>query len=225
MLQLPGRSKGNNMVIRVLLVDDHQLVRQGLRAILDSEPDIDVAGEAADGAAAVTAAQRLKPDVVVMDVAMPHLNGIDATRQIIAQHGGARVLVLSMHGNRQIVLEALRAGAAGYLLKDCAREDLARAIRTVQGNLAFFSPQVADIVFMEYQQHDTAPAPKLTQRERDVIALIGAGLSDVESAKRLALAARTISAYRRQIMRKLELHTPAELTKYAIRSGLCSLEP
>lgn len=213
------------MAIRVLLVDDHQLVRQGLRAILDSEPDIIVVGDAADGTMAVMAAQQLRPDVVVMDVAMPQLNGIDATRRIVSQQNDARVLVLSMHGNRQIVLEALRAGAAGYLLKDCARDDLARAIRTVQGSLAFFSPQVADIVFMEYQLQDPSPAPKLTQRERDVIALIGAGLSDVEAAKRLALAARTISAYRRQIMRKLELRTPADLTKYAIRSGLCSLEP
>jgi DNA-binding NarL/FixJ family response regulator len=212
------------MAIRVLLVDDHQLVRQGLRAILDAEPDIEVAGEAADGTEAVADAIRLKPDVVVMDVAMPHLNGIEATRQILSHNLGARILVLSMHGNRQIVLEALRAGAAGYLLKDCARDDLARAIRTVQGNLAFFSPQVADIVFMDYQQQAPAPTQLLTQRERDVIALIGAGQSDVEAAKRLALAARTISAYRRKIMRKLGLRTPADLTKYAIRNGLCGLE-
>jgi DNA-binding NarL/FixJ family response regulator len=212
------------MAIRVLLVDDHQLVRQGLRAILDAEPDIKVVGEAADGAAAVTDALLLKPDVVVMDIAMPTLSGIESTRQILAKNAGARVLVLSMHGNRQIVMEALRAGAAGYLLKDCARDDLARAIRTVQGNLAFFSPQVADIVFTDYQQQDPAPESKLTQRERDVIALIGAGRSDVEAAKRLDLAARTVSAYRRQIMRKLGLHTPADLTKYAIRNGLCGLE-
>lgn len=211
-------------MINILLVEDHQIVRQGLRAILEAEPDIAVIGEAANGLDAVSEAVRLQPDVIVMDIAMPQLNGIEATRQITSANGSVRVLALSMHGNRQIVLEALRAGAAGYLLKDCARDDLARAIRTVQSNLAFFSPQVADIVFQEYQPEPPLKTVQLNPREREITALAGAGLSDVEIASRLGLTSRTIGTYRRQILRKLGLRTAAELTKYAIRNGLCDLD-
>jgi two-component system, NarL family, response regulator NreC len=212
------------MTIRILLVEDHQIVRQGLRAILESEPDIEVVGEAANGLDAVNDALRLTPDVIVMDIAMPRLNGIEATRQIKEAHSDARILALSMHGNRQIVLEALRAGAAGYLLKDCARDDLARAIRTVRSNLAFFSPEVADIVFQEYQPDPPTPPAQLNTREREITAFSGAGLSDVQIASRLGLTSRTIGTYRRQILRKLGLRTAAELTKYAIRNGLCDLD-
>lgn len=212
------------MKIRILLVEDHQIVRQGLRAIIETEPDIEVVGEAANGLEAIRSAELLQPDVIVMDIAMPQLNGIEATRQITAAHKGMRVLALSMHGNRQIVLEALRAGAAGYLLKDCARDDLARAIRTVQSNLAFFSPEVADIVFQEYEPDPPPAAVQLSAREREITALSGAGLSDVQIASRLGLTSRTIGTYRRQILRKLGLRTAAELTKYAIRNGLCDLD-
>jgi two-component system, NarL family, response regulator NreC len=212
------------MSIRVLLVDDHQILRQGLRAILEHEPDIEIIGEAVNGVAAVADAAALQPDVIIMDVAMPQLNGIDATRQILHQGSHSRILALSMHGNRQIVLEALRAGAAGYLLKDCARDDLARAIRAVKSNLAFFSPEVADIVFQEYGAETQEPKIQLAPRERLITSLAGAGMSDVEIASRLGLSARTIGTYRRQILRKLNLRTPGELTRYAIRNGMCSLD-
>jgi two-component system, NarL family, response regulator NreC len=212
------------MPIRVLLVDDHQIVRQGLRAILETESDIEIVGEAANGAIAVAATAKLRPDVVVMDVAMPLVNGIEATRQIMAQNDHVRILALSMHGNRQIVLETLRAGAAGYLLKDCARDDLAQAIRTVKSQLAFFSPEVADIVFQEYGEQSKEPAVQLSSREHEITALAGAGLSDIEIASRLGLTARTIGAYRRQILRKLKLRTAGDLTKYAIRNGMCGID-
>lgn len=216
------------MSIRILLADDHKLVREGLRALLERQPDLSVVAEAADGREALQLANDTKPDVVVMDIAMPVMNGIDAIRQIAAKLPDSKIMVLSMHGHRQIVMEVLRAGATGYMLKDCAQEDLAQAIRAVDANLTFLSPGIADSVLEEYlssrlKQQDN-PAACLTKREKLVCKLLAEGKSAREISNELDVCVRTIENYRRAIMRKLELDSNAALTKYAVRIGLTNLD-
>lgn len=215
--------------IGVLVVDDHKILRDGLRALIDCQPDMRVVGEAGDGQTAVQAAHDLRPDVVVMDIGMPRLNGIQATRQIRSDNPTTRVVGLSMHSDGQYVMEMLRAGATGYLLKDCAQEDLARAIRAVGANLTFFSPGIADTVVESYVRHQTpsqAPSPfLLTEREREVLRLLAEGRSTKDIADAFGVCVKTIEAHRRRIKDKLELRSVAELTKYAIREGLTCLEP
>jgi len=217
------------MSIKILLADDHRLVRQGLRALLEREPDMEVVGEASDGAEAVALAKELLPDVVVMDIAMPVMSGIEATRQICASLANTRVVVLSMHGHRAIVMEVLRAGATGYLLKDCAREGLAHAIRTVDANLTFLTPGLADTVLEDYvrQRSDEGNGEpvSLTKRERQVLKNIADGLSTREIADQLGVSVKTIETYRRQLMAKLDAPSVAALTKHAIRIGLTTLNP
>jgi two-component system response regulator NreC len=213
--------------INVVLVDDHQILRDGLRGIIDREPDMHVIGEASDGYAAIQVVRELKPDVVVMDVGMPRLDGIQATKRICAEIPGARVVVLSMHGEGQYVLEMLRAGASGYLLKDCAQDDLTRAIRAVGANLTFFSPGIADTVVESYArnnaQQNKHPLDSLTGREREVLRLLADGKSTKDIAAHFGVCVKTIEAHRRRIKDKLELRSIAELTKYAIREGLTAL--
>jgi DNA-binding NarL/FixJ family response regulator len=212
------------MNIRVLLADDHHLVREGLRALLEKQPDIEVIAEVADGRAALEASRKFEPDVVVMDIAMPIMSGIDATRQISAELPATKIVVLSMHGHRQIVMEVIRAGAAGYLLKDCAHEDLAQAIRTVNQDLTFFSPELADMVLEEYaagrDPDSDASASPLNKREEKVCKLLAEGKRASEIASELGVSTRTIEADRRKIMNKLGIDSDAALTKYAIRTGL-----
>jgi PAS domain S-box-containing protein len=217
-------------MIRILIADDQNLTREGLRLLLEKLPDIQVVGEAADGEAAVEQCHHLAPDVVVMDIAMPRLNGIEATKRIVAENPAIKVIGLSMHADGQFVLEMLRAGAAGYLLKDCAQQDLAQAIRAVDANLTFLSPGIADSVVKDYVQGRTAPppelphpAPVLTAREIEVLALMAEGINSKQSAERLGVSVKTIESHRQHIMAKLELHSVAELTKYAIRAGLVDL--
>lgn len=214
--------------IGVVVADDHKILRDGLRLLIDSQPDMRVIGEASDGQMAVQVALTLKPDVVVMDIGMPILNGIQATRQIRNEMPSTRVVGLSMHADGQFVMEMLRAGATGYLLKDCAKEDLARAIRAVGSNLTFFSPGIADTVVDNYVRHQSpaqAPSPvKLTEREREVLRLLAEGKSTKDIAGQFGVCVKTIEAHRRRIKDKLELRSIAELTKYAIREGLTCLE-
>jgi DNA-binding NarL/FixJ family response regulator len=216
------------MSIRILLADDHKLVREGLRALLEKQPGMIVVAEAADGQEALQLACDTKPDVVVMDIAMPVMNGIDAIRLIAAKLPESKIMVLSMHGHRQIVMEVLRAGATGYMLKDCAQEDLAQAIRAVDANLTFLSPGIADSVLEEYlssrlKQQDS-PMACLTKRERLVCKLLAEGKSARVISSELDVCVRTIENYRRTIMRKLELNNNAALTKYAVRIGLTNLD-
>jgi two-component system response regulator NreC len=213
------------MSIRVLLADDHKIVRQGLRSLLEKQHGMEVIAEAEDGRTAVQLARKLSPDVVVMDIAMPDLNGIGATRQIIAEAPGVKVVALSMHSDKRFVTRMLRAGASGYLLKDCAFEELARAISAVVANQIYLSLGIAGVVVEDYVRHVPETGPSLTPRECEVLQLLAEGSSTKEIAARLHVSVKTVETHRRHIMEKLDIHTIAELTKYAIREGLTSPEP
>ena len=216
------------MNIRVLLSDDHRMVREGLRTLLDKEPNIEVVGEAEDGRSTIELVRKLRPQVVVMDITMPDLNGMDATRKIIEELPSVKVLALSMHTDQRFVERMLNAGAKGYLPKDCAFEELARAIRTVVSNETYLSPGIADIVRRDYlrqvRKADTSDLSALTTRERETLQLLAEGRTTKEIASHLEVSVKTIETYRQHIMQKLNLDSVAELTKYAIREGLTSLE-
>jgi len=215
------------MSIRIIIADDHQIVRNGLRSLIEKEHDIDVIAEAGNGREAVRIALEMAPEVVIMDIAMPDLNGIEATRQIIAALPGTKVIALSMHANKRYVMEMLKAGASGYILKDNAYEELASAIRTAMGNRTYLSPQVAEIVIGDYvklvQTANGSVFSLLSAREREVLQLLAEGSSTAQIADRLCVSVKTVETYRQHIMEKLNIRTVAELTKYAIREGLTSL--
>jgi two-component system response regulator NreC len=207
-------------MIRILLADDHALVRHGFRMILAAQPDMEIAGEAGNGREAVELAQKLKPDVVVMDVTMPELNGIEATRRLIELSPRTRVLALSMHKDNVYVREILRAGARGYLLKDSADADLLAAVRAVAKGEGYLSPGVSDAVLSDYRRHVTDPLDLLTTREREVLQLIAEGKTNKEIATSLNLSVYTVEAHRGRVMEKLNLHSTGELVRFAVRSGL-----
>jgi two-component system response regulator NreC len=207
-------------MIRILLADDHALVRHGFRMILATQPDMEIAGEAGNGREAVELAQKLKPDVVVMDVTMPELNGIEATRRLIELSPRTRVLALSMHKDNVYVREILRAGARGYLLKDSADADLLAAVRAVAKGEGYLSPGVSDAVLSDYRRHVTDPLDLLTTREREVLQLIAEGKTNKEIATSLRLSVYTVEAHRGRVMEKLNLHSTGELVRFAVRSGL-----
>jgi DNA-binding NarL/FixJ family response regulator len=207
-------------LIRILLADDHALVRQGFRMILDAQSDMEVLGEAANGREAIELGEKLQPDVVVMDVAMPELNGIEATRRLIASSPRTRVLALSMHKDSAYVREILRAGARGYLLKDSNEADLLAAVRAVAKGEGYLSPGVSDAVLTDYRRHVTDPLDLLTSREREVLQLIAEGKTNKEIATSLTLSVYTVEAHRGRVMEKLNLHSTGELVRFALRSGL-----
>jgi DNA-binding NarL/FixJ family response regulator len=214
------------MSIKVLIADDHQIMREGLRAMLDKEHDIKVVGEADDGRKTQRLARELVPDVIIMDVAMPDLNGIEATRQIVAELPGVKIIALSMHDDRRFVLNMLKAGAAGYMLKDCAFKDLAKAIRVVMSHKTYLSHEVADIVVKDYLTStptaESSAFQLLSPREREVLQLIAEGRTSAQVADKLHISVKTVETHRQQIMVKLKIKSVAELTKYAIREGLTS---
>jgi len=216
------------MSVRVLLVDDHTVVREGLKALVDGELGLEVVGQAADGRAGVRLARELTPNVVVMDVVLPELNGIEATRQIRAELPETRVIALSMHSDRRYVVEMLRAGASGYLLKDCAFEELARALRTVAGGNHYLGRGVTDVVVAAAvgrgEGAGASPFDELTAREREVLQLVAEGDATRVIAAKLSVSIKTVESHRHRIMRKLGLHSVAELTRYAVREGLVSLD-
>ena len=207
-------------MIRVLLADDHAMVRKGFRMILEGQPDIAIAGEAGNGREAVELAEKLHPDVVVMDVAMPELNGIEATRRLAASLPRTRVLALSMHKDSVYVREILRAGARGYLLKDSIDTDLITAVRAVAKGDGYISPGVSDAVLSDYRRHVTDPLDLLTSREREVLQMIAEGNTNKEIAAKLNLSVYTIDAHRGKIMEKLNLHSSGEVVRFAVRHGL-----
>src|SRR5580692_3035302 len=207
-------------MIRVLLADDHAMVRKGFRLILEAQPDMEIAGEAGNGRDAVELAEKLHPDVVVMDVAMPELNGIEATRRLAASSPHTRVLALSMHKDSVYVREILRAGARGYLLKDSIDTDLISAVRAVAKGEGYLSPAVSDAVLTDYRKHVTDPLDLLTTREREVLQMIAEGKTNKEIATTLNLSVYTVEAHRGRVMEKLNLHSTGELVRFAVRSGL-----
>ena len=217
-----------NMIIKIIVADDHKIVRQGLRTLLEAEPDMNVVGEADNGRATLRLARELKPQVVIMDITMPDLNGIEATRQILAESSEVKIIALSMHSDSLFVLNMLKAGASGYLLKDCALEELVKAIRTVVAQKTYLSPGVSDIVIKDFVSSWSATSSSafavLTAREREVLQLMAEGKSTNQIADSLCVSTKTVEAHRKQIMDKLGIHSVAELTKYAIRQGLTSLE-
>jgi two-component system, NarL family, response regulator NreC len=207
-------------MIRILLADDHALVRQGFRMILEAQPDMEIVGQAGNGNEAVELAEKLKPDVVVMDVAMPELNGTEATRRLAASTPRTRVLALSMHKDSVYVREILRAGARGYLLKDSGDTDLVAAVRAVAKGEGYISPAVSDAVLTDYRKHVTDPLDLLTGREREVLQSIAEGKTNKEIATSLNLSVYTVEAHRGRIMEKLNLHSTGELVRFALRNGL-----
>ena len=217
------------MSIRVLIADDHKIMLAGLRSLLEKQTDFDVVGEADNGRLAVKMAHEKKPDVVVMDVSMPDLNGIEATMQICESLPETRVIALSMHSDKRFVMGMLRAGASGYLLKDCASQELANAILQVATGKKYLSPEITGVVLGDILQGESSgevatATSQLSPREREVLQLIAEGWSTKQIASHLYVSVKTIETHRRQIMKKLDLHSIADLTKYAIREGLTSIE-
>jgi DNA-binding NarL/FixJ family response regulator len=209
--------------IRVVLADDHKMILAALRAMLDREADIAVVGEASDGLALLELVAQEAPDVVVVDVGMPGMNGIEATRRMIAGRPRLNVIALSAYSDKRFVLEMLNAGARGYLVKASAGDELARAIRAIMQGRTYLCPEVAGAIVEAMRSKNTATdnaAVKLGQREREVLALLAEGRNSTEIAARMFIAVSTVEVHRRNIMRKLNLHSVAELTKYAIREGL-----
>ena len=203
-------------------------MREGLRSLIEKQPDMEVVAEAENGRMAVQLVRKLFPEVVVMDIGMPDLNGIEATRQILANNPKVKVIALSMHSAKRFVIEMLKAGSSGYLLKDCAFEELALAIRTVIANQIYVSPGITDMVIKDYVHNlsktEFSVASILTPREREVLQLLAEGKTTKQIAVSLNVSVKTIETYRQQIMHKLDLHSVAELTRYAIREGITSLE-
>ena len=216
------------MSIRILIADDHRVVREGLRSLLEKQANMSVVGEASDGREAIQLARKLEPDIVIMDISMPELNGIEATRQVTSEIPGIKVIALSMHSEERFITEMFKAGASGYLLKDCAFKELIIAIRAIIENQTYLPPQVAGIVvngFVNPQISEHSHAfSKLTEREREVLQLIAEGKSTKEIASILNVSVKTADAHRQRIMKKLDMRSVAELTKYAIREGITSLE-
>jgi DNA-binding NarL/FixJ family response regulator len=213
--------------IRVLLADDHTLMRRGLRLIVEQQPDLVVVGEAEDGRQAVALSASLKPDVAVLDIGMPNLNGIEAAKQITDGESGTAVVILSMHADETYILRALKAGARGYLLKDSAESDLVRAIRSVAEGKSFFSPAVSKVMLEDYVKKLQRTGSEdsydlLTPREREILQLIAEGKSNKEVANLLHLSVYTVETHRANIMEKLKLKSVPELILYAVRKGIIS---
>lgn len=215
------------MSVRILLADDHLMMREGLRNMLDGCPEYEVVAEVSDGRAAVERTRELVPDVVIMDVTMPALNGIEATRQIVAQESRTRVLGLSMHCERQFVIEMLEVGASGYLLKDCPFAELVSAIGAVLSGETYLSPKVAGALVRARVGPAAGNNPlgrNITPREREVLQLVVEGRNTKEIGNLLHISVKTVETHRRQIMEKLEIYSIAELTRYALREGITTLQ-
>ena len=215
------------MPLRILLVDDHEVVRRGLSVLLRAKPDWEVCGEASNGREAVEKALKLNPDVVILDVGMPHLNGFEATRQIVKARPEARILILTLHDSESLVQEVLSAGARGFLLKSDAARDLVTAVEALQNNKRYFTPKVASMVLEDYLRKQNADgteeAPtraKLTPREREIVQLLAEGKSSREVADALGLSVKTAETHRANIMRKLNLHSVSDLVMYAVRNNI-----
>ena len=216
------------MSIKILLADDHKIVSDCLKPLINKQSDMMVVGEAENGRMVVALAQKLNPNVVIMDISMPDLNGIEATRQIIAKCPGVRIITLSMNSDRRYVTGMLNAGASGYLTKSCSFEELIRAVRAVAANKTYLSPDISDIVIKESLSRSSTDKSSvssiLTMRECEVLQLLAEGKTVKQIAAKLCLGMKTIYTHREQIMKKLNIHSTADLTKYALREGMTSLK-
>jgi two-component system response regulator NreC len=211
-----------------MLADDHAVLRAGLRALLNAEPDLTVVGEAADGAEAVERATQLRPDVIVMDIQMPRMSGLDATRALRARGIPSKVLILTMHAESQYLLPLLEAGGAGYVLKSGADTELIEAIRTVHRGEVFLYPAATKLLvdgYLDRSARDEDPHDGLTEREREVLKLVAEGYSGTEIGERLVISPKTVDTYRERIMQKLGLRHRYELVRYALRKGMLKAEP
>jgi DNA-binding NarL/FixJ family response regulator len=218
------------MSIKIVLADDHAIVRHGLSRSFQQEQgnEIEVIGQANNGRAAIDLARELSPDIVIMDIGMPDLNGVDATRLITSEHPRVKVIGLSMHSSGKYVREMFRAGASGYLLKDCSFEELVEAVKTVADGKKYISPSIGDLVLKEYtgeQGREKSAFSILSQREREVLQLLAEGKNTKQVGKRLHISPKTVEAHRLKIMEKLGINNTAQLTKYAIQEGLTRPEP
>ena len=216
------------MSIRILLADDHKIVRDGLRTLIGKEAGMEVIGEAENGRKALKMAEKIRPNVVIIDVTMPDMNGIEATRKMVTEIPGVKVIALSMHSDRRFVLGMLEAGASGYLMKDCAFDELAKAVRSVSTGQTYLSPSIADVLVKGYldrvnEKLSVARSP-LTEREREILQLLAEGRSSKEIAAHIGVSVKTVETHRRNMMQKLNMRSVAELTKYAIREGLISVD-
>ncbi|PIP38827.1 MAG: DNA-binding response regulator [Desulfobacterales bacterium CG23_combo_of_CG06-09_8_20_14_all_51_8] len=216
------------MEIKILLADDHKITRAGLKALLDGQKNMIVVGEAENGRQAVRLASELTPDVIVMDINMPELNGIEATRQILAELPGTKIIALSMYSDKRYVVGMLKAGVSGYLLKNCAFDELVSAISSVVKNQNYMSQKIANTIMKDYanflETGDASPTSQLSVREREVLQLIAEGLKTKDIATRIHVSVKTVETHRQQIMRKLGTTSVAELTKIALKEGLTTLD-
>jgi len=214
--------------MRILIADDHGVVREGMKVLIDNQPDMEVVGEAEDGLMVTQLAKELSPDVIIMDISMPNLNGVEATRLILEENPDIRVIALSVHLDKHFVTEMLKAGASGYVLKSCLFDEVLRALRTVNRSERYLSPKITDVVLDDYihymATYNKSADDQLTARERQIVQMLAEGKSTKQVASRLHISPKTSDANRRQIMNKLGISSLAELTKYAIRKGLTSTE-
>jgi DNA-binding NarL/FixJ family response regulator len=221
--------RDNKMPIKILLTDDHAIVRHGLSQSIQKEKDMQVIGQAEDGITTVEMVRELLPDVVIMDISMPDLNGIEATRQIVRDFSGVKVIGLSMHSAKKFITEMFKAGASAYLLKDCKFEELAEAIRTVMSGKSYISPEISTDVIENYiktaDQKQSSVFSTLSKREREVLQLLAEGQTTKQIGLKLHISPKTVEAHRLRIMDKLDIDNVAQLTKYAIQEGLTSAEP
>lgn len=215
--------------MRIVLVDDHEIVREGMCVLLQRRPDVEVVGQAGDGRTAVALVQKLQPDIVIMDIGMPNLNGIDATQQMLAENPHLKILALSTHSDAWMVAKMIRAGAKGYMLKESAFSELANALDAVMAGKTYLCSKIASVVFSDYVNMLTNPNWKLgeplTTREREVLQLVAEGRTTRQIAQILGLSPKTVDSHRDHIMKKLNIRTVAGLTKYAIQEGLTSHSP
>jgi DNA-binding NarL/FixJ family response regulator len=212
------------MRTKILLAEDHKIVREGLRSLIEKQSNMEVVGETEDGRTTVQAVKDLAPDIVIMDVSMPNLNGMEATRQVLIDFPEIKVIALSMHSDKRFIAGMLKAGASGYLLKDCAFDELVQAIHTVLLNQIYLSPKITHVVVKDYVrrllQSDISAFSILTPREREVLQLIAEGYSTKQIASNLCVSVKTVETHRQHIMKKLDIYNPADLVKFAIREGL-----
>jgi DNA-binding NarL/FixJ family response regulator len=214
--------------MRILIADDHGVMREGMKVLIENQPDMEVVGEAEDGLMVTQLAKELSPDIIIMDISMPNLNGVEATRLILEENPDIRVIALSVHLDKHFVTQMLKAGASGYVLKSCLFDEVLRALRTVNRNEHYLSPKITDVVLDDYIHYmaiyNKSAEDHLTARERQIVQMLTEGKSTKLIASRLHISPKTSDANRRRIMNKLGISSLAELTKYAIRKGITSTE-